>query len=186
MNKMGEDNSIKTLTSSSCQLLIVGMTIGISITAIFAGRLPWIEWIVYDPILGEKTEYTNIFWMLPRYRFGVVTSVGALRNDGVFALTVGWAARFVVAFILVTSIWLIIRNTHGRQPLILLLLLPFVCFFIFELLWVHLWVIDEVWLYQHESLPRLTRMDWKSPLLLTSCFLIQAVLIVIVKSREDM
>jgi len=42
----------------------------------------------------------------------------------------------------------------------------------------HLWVIDEVWLYQHESLPTITKIHWQGPFLLGTSVLIQATIIV--------
>lgn len=186
MKNIEEDNSNTTFSSSCGHLLIISISIGISMMAIYAGRLPWIEWSVSDIILGQRTRYTDVFWMLPKYRTGVFTDVGALKNHGYFALTVGWTARLIIASILITSIWLTIKHTGERWLLIvsLLLLSPFICFFICELSWVHLWLIDTVWLSEHESLPKIIRIDWKGPFLLASSFLIQMILVIVVRINK--
>jgi hypothetical protein len=173
-----------TVSSPSISLVfVIFISILVSAIAIFSGELSWFEWTIPDPMWGDTTDFTNIYQILPKFRSGVVSTVGAMRNDGNLVLTIGWMARFFIAFILIISTWLIIKSTDGKWSLILLFLSPFACFFMCQLLWVHGWIDNEVWLASHKTMPRLTRIDWKGPILIAICFLIQVGLLVIVKKR---
>ncbi|MCP4421837.1 MAG: hypothetical protein GY805_34930 [Chloroflexi bacterium] len=161
-------------------IVVIFISILVSAIAIFAGGLPWFEWFVPGPLWGDKIDYTNIYQMLPKFRSGVISTVGAMRNDGNLVLTIGWISRFFIAFILIISTWLIIKSTDGKWSLILLFLLPFACFFMCQLFWVG-WADNEVWIANHEMMPRLTRIDWKGPILIAICFLIQVGLVITAK-----
>ena len=178
------ESDISNIASSPSIYLIfvIFISIFLCVIAIFSAETPWFEWIVSDPVSGDKTVYTNTYQMLPIIRSGVVSTVGALRDDGNLVLTIGRITKFLIAFTLIISAWLMIKCTNRKWPIFLLF--PFACFFSSQLFWAA-WADTEVWLANHETLPRLVSIVWKGPILIAICFLMQVGLLIAVKISEN-
>lgn len=178
------ESDISNIASSPSNFLVfvIFTSILVCVIAIVSAESPWFEWVVPDPVRGDKTVHTDIYQMLPIIRHGVVSTVGALRDDGNLVLTIGRITKFLIAFTLIISAWLMIKCTNRKWSIFLLF--PFVCFFSSQLFWAA-WADTEVWLANHETLPRLVSIVWKGPILIAICFLMQVGLLIAVKISEN-